>query len=65
MIRDRRSLLVLAAGAALVLASCVRIMHSGATTNAAATPVRWVATWSPAQSATVARPAAGTPDRVP
>jgi lysophospholipase L1-like esterase len=65
MIRHRRITILLALAGATLLSSCARMRERRAVTRANDAQSQWVATWSPAQSATAARPAAGTPDRVP
>lgn len=53
--------------AALALVALTACAHPTTTPAGAARPAgaRWIATWSPSQSALPARPAAGTPDPVP
>lgn len=54
----------LLAGATVI--ACARMPGSAPAPSASSSaPERWLPTWSPSQSATAARPAAGTMDRVP
>ena len=60
---SRRIALRALSGSIVVAASCT---HPSSTTSVAPAGVaRWLPTWAPSQSATVARPAAGTRDPVP
>ena len=48
-----------------LFASAVSCSHPSTVTAPSPSASRWLPTWSPSQQATVARPAAGTPDPVP
>ena len=50
---------------ATALGACARASTTAGSTNPVSATPRWLATWSPSQSATAARPPAGTPDPVP